>query len=107
MAGELAGAPNGADAVLNQDIETVVTHVSGGRIPEDERMLVSHMRIRALALLMLVLLPATAFAQAPAAATPQTDEEKTLYAVGLLMARSLRQFDLSAPEIEVIRRAIG
>jgi FKBP-type peptidyl-prolyl cis-trans isomerase FkpA len=38
---------------------------------------------------------------------PQTDEEKTLYAVGLVMSRSLRQFDLSAAEVEFIRRAIA
>ena len=57
--------------------------------------------------LLFVLLPAAALAQAPAGAgAPQTDEEKTLYAVGLIMERSLRQFDLSASELEVIRRAL-
>ena len=59
------------------------------------------MRLRPL-LCLLALLPATAFAQAP-----QTDEEKTLYAVGLVMQRSLKQFDLSAAELEIIRRAIA
>ena len=59
------------------------------------------MRVRTL-LCLLALLPATAFAQAP-----QTDEEKTLYAVGLVMQRSLRQFDLSAAELEIVRRAIA
>ena len=54
------------------------------------------------------MLPVTVLAQAPpAAGVPQTDEEKTLYAVGLVMARSLRQFDLSAAELEFIRRAIA
>jgi FKBP-type peptidyl-prolyl cis-trans isomerase FkpA len=68
-------------------------------------MLVSRMRLLAL---LFALLPAAAFAQAPSAAgVPQTDEEKTLYAVGLVMSRSLRQFDLSAAELEFIRRAIG
>ncbi|HET9011418.1 MAG TPA: FKBP-type peptidyl-prolyl cis-trans isomerase, partial [Gemmatimonadaceae bacterium] len=38
---------------------------------------------------------------------PQTDEEKTLYAVGLVMARSLRQFDMNPAEVEFIRRAIA
>jgi FKBP-type peptidyl-prolyl cis-trans isomerase FkpA len=59
------------------------------------------MRLRTL-LCLLALLPATAFAQAP-----QTDDEKTLYAVGLVMQRSLRQFDLSAAEMEIIRRALS
>jgi FKBP-type peptidyl-prolyl cis-trans isomerase FkpA len=63
--------------------------------------------MRSLALL-LVLLPATVFAQTPSTAgVPQTDEEKTLYAVGLVMQRSLRQFDLSAAELDIIRRAIA
>jgi FKBP-type peptidyl-prolyl cis-trans isomerase FkpA len=60
--------------------------------------------------LLLVLLPTTVFAQAPPAAgigVPQTDEEKTLYAVGLVMARSLRQFDLSPADLEFIRRALA
>jgi FKBP-type peptidyl-prolyl cis-trans isomerase FkpA len=59
---------------------------------------------------LLVLLPASVFAQAPPAAgpgVPQTDEEKTLYAVGLVMARSLRQFDMSPAEVEFVRRAIA
>jgi FKBP-type peptidyl-prolyl cis-trans isomerase FkpA len=57
---------------------------------------------------LLVLLPATAFAQAaPAAGTPLTDDEKTLYAAGLVLARSLKQFDLTAAEMEVVRRAIA
>jgi len=59
------------------------------------------MRLRTL-LCLFALLPATVFAQAP-----QTDEEKTLYAVGLVMQRSLRQFDLNAAELEIIRRAIA
>jgi FKBP-type peptidyl-prolyl cis-trans isomerase FkpA len=53
-------------------------------------------------LCLFALLPAAAFAQAP-----QTDEEKTLYAVGLVMQRSLRQFDLNAAELEIIRRALA
>jgi FKBP-type peptidyl-prolyl cis-trans isomerase FkpA len=62
-----------------------------------------------LLVLLLALLPSTLFAQtpAPAAGAPQTDEEKTLYAVGLLLSRSIREFDLSPAEIEVIRRAIS
>ena len=68
-------------------------------------MLVSRMR---LLILLFAVLPVTILAQAPpAAGVPQTDEEKTLYAVGLVMERSLRQFDLSAAELEFIRRAIA
>jgi FKBP-type peptidyl-prolyl cis-trans isomerase FkpA len=59
--------------------------------------------------LLVALLPATVFAQTPAAATgaPQTDDEKTLYAVGLVLSRSLKDFDLSPSELEVVRRAIA
>lgn len=54
------------------------------------------------------LLPALAFAQAPSnTGAPQTDEEKTLYAVGLIMERSLRQFDLSPAELAIITRAVA
>ena len=62
-----------------------------------------------LLVLLITLLPAVVFAQAPppAAGTPQTDDEKTVYAAGLVLARSLRQFDLSPAEIEVVRRAIA
>lgn len=36
-----------------------------------------------------------------------TDEQKTLYAIGLVMSRSLRQFDLSPAEIEIIKGALS
>jgi FKBP-type peptidyl-prolyl cis-trans isomerase FkpA len=36
-----------------------------------------------------------------------TDEQKTVYALGLQMYRSLGQFDLSPAEVELIRRALG
>jgi len=70
------------------------------------------------------LIPATLLAQtpapaarpaaprpAPAQAAPapppvMTDDEKTLYALGLVMQRSLRQFDLTASEMEIIGRAL-
>ena len=35
-----------------------------------------------------------------------TDEEKTIYAIGLSMSRSLRQFALSPAEMDLIRRAL-
>jgi FKBP-type peptidyl-prolyl cis-trans isomerase FkpA len=43
----------------------------------------------------------------PAAVAPMTDEEKTVYALGLLVQRSLRQFDLTASELEVLKRALS
>jgi len=46
---------------------------------------------------------------APKAASPvlSTDEQKTVYALGLQMYRSLAQFDLSPAEVELIKRAFG
>jgi FKBP-type peptidyl-prolyl cis-trans isomerase FkpA len=47
---------------------------------------------------------------AAAKATPpvlSTDEQKTVYALGLQMYRSLAQFDLSPAEVELIKRALG
>jgi FKBP-type peptidyl-prolyl cis-trans isomerase FkpA len=45
--------------------------------------------------------------RAPArAAAPLTDDQKTVYALGLLMQRSLDQFDLSAAELDVLKRAL-
>ena len=47
-------------------------------------------------------------ASAPKAAAPvlATDEEKTVYALGLQVYRSLAQFDLSPAELELIQRAL-
>src|SRR5580700_4496278 len=48
-------------------------------------------------------------AAAPKATAPvlSTDEQKTVYALGLQMYRSLAQFDLSPAEVELIKRALG
>jgi FKBP-type peptidyl-prolyl cis-trans isomerase FkpA len=48
-------------------------------------------------------------ASAPKAAAPvlETDEEKTVYALGLQVYRSLAQFDLSPAELELIERAVA
>jgi FKBP-type peptidyl-prolyl cis-trans isomerase FkpA len=48
-------------------------------------------------------------AAAPKATTPvlSTDEQKTVYALGLQMYRSLARFDLSPAEVELIKRALG
>src|SRR5213075_693672 len=42
----------------------------------------------------------------PALMTPKTDDEKTIYALGLSMYRSLASFDLSPAEIEFIKQAL-
>lgn len=65
---------------------------------------------------LLLLLPAILLAQAPppkppapapaSAKEPMTDEEKTIYAVGLSIARSLSQFDFSPAELELVRQAL-
>jgi FKBP-type peptidyl-prolyl cis-trans isomerase FkpA len=81
----------------------------------------------------LILLPAILLAQAPPAAQPAkpkpagataaparpaaakpkpaapaltTDDDKTIYALGLSMYRSLQRFDLSPAEVEIIKRAL-
>ena len=42
----------------------------------------------------------------PAPPKEMTDEEKTIYALGLSVSRSLRQFALSAAELDLIKRAL-
>ena len=52
--------------------------------------------------------PAPPRAAAPARpAALQTDEEKAIYSLGLLMMRSLTQFDLSPVELEIVKRALS
>lgn len=54
---------------------------------------------------------AAAVAPAPVAAAPAvaplaTDEDKTLYALGLALQRSIQPFDLSASELAIVMRAV-
>jgi FKBP-type peptidyl-prolyl cis-trans isomerase FkpA len=44
--------------------------------------------------------------RAPATAALLTDDQKIVYALGLLMQRSLDQFDLGAAELDVLKRAL-
>ena len=45
---------------------------------------------------------------AAAAAKPlATDQEKTIYAIGLSLGRSLTMFNLTPPEVEIVKRGIG
>jgi FKBP-type peptidyl-prolyl cis-trans isomerase FkpA len=45
-------------------------------------------------------------APAAVAVTTMTDEQKTIYALGLIVQRSLRSFDFDAAELELVKRAI-
>lgn len=46
-------------------------------------------------------------AKAPAPAGTLTDEQKTIYAIGLSMAQSLSSLDLSPAEVEILKRAFS
>ncbi|MBI3209492.1 MAG: FKBP-type peptidyl-prolyl cis-trans isomerase [Candidatus Solibacter usitatus] len=43
----------------------------------------------------------------PAPLVLKSDEEKIIYALGLTLARNLKPFDMSAAEIDILKRAIG
>jgi FKBP-type peptidyl-prolyl cis-trans isomerase FkpA len=43
----------------------------------------------------------------PAVKPLSTDDEKTIYALGLSIAKSLSQFDLSPAEVEIVKRALS
>jgi FKBP-type peptidyl-prolyl cis-trans isomerase FkpA len=51
--------------------------------------------------------PRTTTATPTPTAAPMTDEEKAVYALGLVIQRSLREFDLSASEVEIVKRALS
>src|SRR5277367_4786898 len=51
--------------------------------------------------------PKPAAAAKATAPVLSTDEQKTVYALGLQMYRSLAQFDLSTAEVELVKRALG
>ena|SRR5579862_1966636 len=57
---------------------------------------------------VLIFLPALLLAQAAAPAkAPTTDDEKTIYALGLAVYRSLAQFDLSPAEMQLVTQALN
>ncbi len=69
------------------------------------------MRWGMLAAVLLTLTGVQANAQAPAPAQPnaqepKTEDEKTLYALGLSIGRSLKVFDLSPAEIEILKKGV-
>jgi len=43
----------------------------------------------------------------PKPAPLATDEEKTIYALGLAISQNLNAFDLTPPEVEIVKRAIS
>src|SRR6185369_306644 len=51
--------------------------------------------------------PKKAAPAAPAAGTAMTDEQKTIYALGLALYRNLAQFDLSPAELDLVKKAIS
>jgi len=54
-----------------------------------------------------MLLPVALLAQAPAPpAVPSTDDQKTVYALGLSIYQSLLQFDLTPAELQLVRQAM-
>src|SRR5579863_4627955 len=58
---------------------------------------------------LLLLLPAVLLAQTPAppAGTSMTDEQKTIYSLGLSIYGSLGQFDLSPEELNLVKQALN
>jgi FKBP-type peptidyl-prolyl cis-trans isomerase FkpA len=57
----------------------------------------------------LILFPAILLAQAtqPPPTSLNTDDEKTIYSLGLAIYRQLGQFDLSPTELEIVKRAMS
>src|SRR4051812_47070803 len=43
----------------------------------------------------------------PAEPLPMTDEQKTIYSLGLSIYRSLQQFNLSPEELQIVERAMS
>jgi len=62
------------------------------------------MRLAAAAL--VAVLATACSAQAPAKVTPKTDDEKTVYAVGVAVAKSLEPFSLTPAEVELVMAGI-
>lgn len=57
---------------------------------------------RTLIALLITLIAATAFA----AEEPKTDEQKTLYAIGTVIARQLAVFSLTPAELEIVKQGL-
>lgn len=59
-------------------------------------------KFTALATLVMVMVSASAYALD----APKTEEEKTLYTIGLIIARQLRVFNLSPAELERVKQGV-
>lgn len=57
-------------------------------------------------LLLLMALPASAAKKKPVS-RPLTEEQKTLYAIGLVLARQLEVFDLTPAEVRLVRKGLN
>ena len=57
---------------------------------------------RFIIVVLITLLAVPAFAAAP----PKTEEEKTLYAIGLIVAQQLSPFTLTPAELEIVKQAM-
>jgi len=66
-------------------------------------------RTRLLAVPVLLLSAGLSPAQeaSPSPGNPTTDDEKTLYAIGLLVGRQLRTFALTPAEVDWVKRGLG
>ena len=60
------------------------------------------MRVTAVTAAAFALLASTACAAQPAKVSPKTDDEKTVYAVGVAIQKSLEAFNLSPAEVELV-----
>ena len=54
----------------------------------------------------IVALLAVACASSPAGPDPKTEDEKTIYALGLALSRNLAQFNLTPAELELVKAGI-
>jgi len=63
-------------------------------------------RIFIAALILLLALPAYAAKKKPAS-KPLTEEQKTFYAIGLVLARQLEVFDLTPSELRIVKRGLN
>jgi FKBP-type peptidyl-prolyl cis-trans isomerase len=57
---------------------------------------------RTLALLLLCVLPAGAFAATAAGVAPKTEDDKTLFAIGQILSGSVKNFALSTHEMQLV-----
>ncbi len=62
--------------------------------------------MRYTAAVFATVIATTGLAEAPARATPRTDDEKTVYAIGVSVQKSLQPFNLAPAELELVLAGI-